>query len=583
MVKDQLSQEQLHIYESDTRESKIISSIEGYDPTSRPWYAPVIENPIVQWSDIYINLDELNDATISSLVPIFDESNDLASVVCIDVNLKGINLFLKELTQQTDSFIYIIDDENHLISHSTDDLIYDTRDTEAGASFIDVLTSENQLINQSSRIIERSSNMDSLDHMTLDDEKYFFKSMQLDSTLGVNWTMVVVVSEESLVGNMQSIVNRMALLFIILTLSAIALGGVSISFLLSSLSKLAKKVNEVDLNNLEDAHVDVSSFVVKEIDSFSRAYNVMITNLKESVNVIRDRETQLIEAQGKVSTLIKDENIRLEQLVNERTRELEKVMKELLEKEKLASLGSLVSGISHEINTPLGVAISAVSYLKTLNDDNIELLTKGTMTKQLLTEFIKSLEEATDIIIINLERAKELINGFKKISVTTSRDDKFMFNIEEYIHITLISLKHELRTHKHQVNVECDPLLQLFGNPGDFHQIFTNLIMNSIIHGFDHGDGGTISIKVTNVEKAICLSYSDNGKGISEEIISKVFDPFFTTNRGKGGSGLGLNIVYNIVTGTFNGSIELHNLTRGIEFVINIPLVDNIQEGEIHG
>jgi len=251
---------------------------------------------------------------------------------------------------------------------------------------------------------------------------------------------------------------------------------------------------------------------------------------------------------------------------------LELAMEELVQKEKLASLGSLVSGISHEINTPLGVAVSASSYLKTLALKNKNNLLDGKLRKSEFLKFVDHIEESVNIIDDNLTRAKNLIQSFKQISVNKTYEENTLFSAKEFAEATLMSLNHELKIKNITAHFECDEDYQLFGDPGSFSQVLTNLILNSITHGYNDEQTGHIELKIHKEKGDIVIKYSDDGKGISDEILNHIFDPFFTTNRKKGGSGLGLNIVYNIITGQFKGTIQAsHNIDRGIVFMIRIP------------
>jgi len=685
MVQDALTNDKLNIYSGETRQSEIVSAIENYNPKTRPWYAPVIENPISQWSDIYINQDEVNDATISSLVPVLDAQNNLASVVCIDVSLKEMNTYLNNLTNDTQSLIYIVDEEENIISHSTDDPIYNLTGAETDATFYKSSNHSNPLIQESSKYFDLEKTESVVNTFTYNNENYFIKTIHLDPELAINWKLVVIIPEKSLVGNIQVMFHSMNIVIITLSITGMILGTVLINFFITPMIKMSRKIEKINLENLNTTDVSVPSlFNFKELNVFSSAVNSMIHQLDSSLiqlqdsqkqykilidnsdaliysmdahgnlrsantqflnatstdesellnlniydifgvseeqtnlvillhNVLKSKKietstytvlsnegskiiydcrivpvlnengditqvigsftniTDLILAHEKIAEMAQTENTKLEELVKERTAELEFVMSELIQKEKLASLGSLVSGISHEINTPLGVAVSATSYLISLNQQSIQALEEGTMTKERLIKYIESFEESSTIIYHNINRAKELVNSFKQISVNSSHDEMSQFNLKEYLEATLMSLKHELRTHTVNVTLDCQPEITLFGNPSDIHQIFSNLIMNSIIHGFEQHSQGNIIIACSIEKNTILIRFEDDGKGIDPVIINRIFDPFFTTNRNNGGSGLGLNIVYNIIIGKYKGTIHVNNQSKGVQFIISIP------------
>jgi len=240
----------------------------------------------------------------------------------------------------------------------------------------------------------------------------------------------------------------------------------------------------------------------------------------------------------------------LETTVTERTQQL-------IDAEKMAALGELVAGISHEINTPVGTAITASSFIERSASVIAEHVNDGTVTKTELVAFLSSMKEAMDLTLSNLGRASELVQSFKKISVDRTCDDRRVFNLSSYLHDVVLSIRPRIKRTRHHIEIKCDAYLEIDSYPGDIWQIVTNFIMNSLLHAFPDPDkGGSIIIEAGRDGDDVVIRYSDNGVGISEENIGKIFNPFFTTKRGNGGSGLGLNIVYNLVTQKFGGRIE---------------------------
>lgn len=279
--------------------------------------------------------------------------------------------------------------------------------------------------------------------------------------------------------------------------------------------------------------------------------------------------TQLIETQEAIEALHRTEKERLEVLVEEKKKALSEAMEELLEKEKMASLGSLVSGVAHEINTPLGVAFSAASYIETISEKNEKLLRTGEMTKGNLEDFIHHLKESIHVLNLNLNRSIELVKSFKAIAVDQSIDDAVNINLYDYIHTILLSVKHEYKNRNLDIQVTCPKNLHVRTYPGAIAQIVTNLLMNSLEHAYRGDESGTIKIDVLEDEADIEIKYSDDGCGIPEDVISRIYEPFFTTNRRNGGSGLGLNIVYNLVKKKLAGSIRCQSVEgQGTTFII---------------
>lgn len=283
--------------------------------------------------------------------------------------------------------------------------------------------------------------------------------------------------------------------------------------------------------------------------------------------------TELLKAKQKVEDMLKTENERLELLINERTKELEATLQELMNKEKLASLGSLVAGVAHEINTPLGVAVTASTYLEDLNREAYNSLSSNKLSKNSLIKYMKDVDETTKIINKNLYNSAELIKSFKEISVKHNLEMTTKFNLTHYIDSLILTLKHEYKNTPHIIELKTKKQVWIKSYPSDFSQILTNLIMNSLIHGFTNNVPGIITIDIDKNQDSLFILFKDSGKGIKPENIIKIFDPFFTTNRQKGGSGLGLNIVYNLVTEKLKGNIKCDStLNKGTLFKITIPL-----------
>jgi len=245
---------------------------------------------------------------------------------------------------------------------------------------------------------------------------------------------------------------------------------------------------------------------------------------------------------------------------------------QLIQAEKLASLGGLVAGIAHEINTPVGVGVTAASTLRAKARQLQQKHDAGDLREQDVSAFVRLVSESTQIVLRNLERAAELVRSFKQVAVDQTSGERRVFDLGIYLEEILQSLAPRLKKTTHAVKVDCAPGLVIDSYPGALAQIITNLIENSLTHGF--GDGGTGAIRIVAQKdgEQIALRYADDGAGIPKEHLSRIFDPFFTTRRGSGGSGLGLNIVYNLVTGMLRGSIEVNSAPgEGAQFLMRFP------------
>lgn len=271
-------------------------------------------------------------------------------------------------------------------------------------------------------------------------------------------------------------------------------------------------------------------------------------------------------------------NQNLENQVKERTldlnnkiKDIEDMQNQLVESAKLASLGGIVAGVAHEINTPVGISITGITHLTDITNNINDKFKNQSLTSEDFQEYLKEVDEATQIIFLNLDRTAKLIRSFKMISVDQATEEKRTFNVYDYLMEILLSVENITKKNHVKVEVSCDKNIEILSQPGYLSQVFTNLIMNSMRHGFIVEREHIIRIRVNRNDNGLVFIYEDNGVGIPEEHQSKIFEPFFTTNREEGGSGLGLNIVHNLVTSKLNGRIVCTQPQgEWVQFVISI-------------
>ena len=252
--------------------------------------------------------------------------------------------------------------------------------------------------------------------------------------------------------------------------------------------------------------------------------------------------------------------------------ELRMAQDQLVQSEKMAALGMLVAGVAHEINTPIGIGVMLASHLELETKGLRQLLDAGKLKKEQLHEFLQECDESTIILLTNLRRAAQLVHGFKQVSVDQISETRRIFSVKEYLEDIIRSLQAQFKRTKHQIRTNCDEMLMLNGYPGALAQVVTNLVMNSLIHGFSPDQEGVISIDVQERNGQCEIIYRDNGRGMEAEVLSRIFDPFFTTNRGGGSTGLGLHVVFNIITQKFGGTVRCESTpNQGAVFTICFP------------
>ncbi len=245
----------------------------------------------------------------------------------------------------------------------------------------------------------------------------------------------------------------------------------------------------------------------------------------------------------------------------------------LMENEQMANIGGLVAGFTHEISTPIGVSVTAVSHLNDEVKKTKKLFDSGIIKKSDMDLFLESTKETSKIIMSNLERTASLINGFKQISVDQASEIKREFEIKLYLGEIIKSLSPILRRGRHQIILDVSEPILLNSYPGAISQIITNLVQNSIKHGFENTKDGIINIKVIKENKNMVILYHDDGCGIGEDKQKKIFEPYYSTKIGRGGSGLGLSIIKKLTEEKLNGSIKYSNESNyGVGFVIIIPI-----------
>jgi signal transduction histidine kinase len=233
----------------------------------------------------------------------------------------------------------------------------------------------------------------------------------------------------------------------------------------------------------------------------------------------------------------------------------------------------MVAGIAHEINTPVGIALTTSTTLgreaKRLN----EVVSTGRVARSDLIRIAERLSEGSGLLFSNLTRAADLIYSFKQVAVDQASGERRRFAVGQWAHELLTSLGPVLRKAGHAVTTICPEHLVLDTYPGALAQVITNLVTNAVIHGYPEGTAGRITFEI--VERGsdtVQIIVTDDGRGIPPELHTRVFDPFFTTGRDQGNTGLGLHIVYNLVTVTLQGRIAMESRPgQGTRFTVSIP------------
>jgi signal transduction histidine kinase len=258
-------------------------------------------------------------------------------------------------------------------------------------------------------------------------------------------------------------------------------------------------------------------------------------------------------------------------------RQLRDAQQQLVEREKLAALGSLVAGVAHELNTPIGNSLVIASTLEDKTAE-MEILNNGnTLRRSDLRSFLDASREASTLLMRSLRNAAELVNSFKQVAVDQASAKRRQFNLHQASHEIVMTMKNQVRKAGHQIVVEMPDDIVMDSFPGPYGQVVINLINNALLHAFEDGEGGEGGeIRMWAMQlgsERVRIVFEDNGRGIPLEHQARIFDPFFTTKLGQGGNGLGLSITYNIVTSLLDGSIRVDSAVGvGTRFTMDLPL-----------
>jgi signal transduction histidine kinase len=327
----------------------------------------------------------------------------------------------------------------------------------------------------------------------------------------------------------------------------------------------------------KDDLIGVLSVESRGLTSLSKQDEVLVSILANQA-AVAFQNARLNQNLREANVRLQEYSDTLEHQVAERTRELSQTLEnlkatqsQLVEAEKMAALGQLVAGVAHEINTPVGVGVTAASLLESKTTAFRDVYKNGQMKRTDLEKCLDVAEQSSSMILRNLQRAAELIQGFKQVAVDQSSEVRREFQVKQYLEEILLNLRPQLKKTQHTIIINGDETLSLDSYPGVFSQIVTNLVMNSLIHAYEPEEAGQITFNFKQANGRFTFEYSDDGRGIPPENLSKIFDPFFTTKRGQGGSGLGLHIIYNLVTQKLGGTIRCESeVGEGTSFVIEL-------------
>ncbi len=442
------------------------------------------------------------------------------------------------------------------------------------------------------------------------------------------------VGDVTLISSREVVINRILVSIYFLVGNALIKTAFLIFLFLHSfrkhltdpLNELTQQIEDLEIDDLAGVRLDIHSTENNELNVMESAFNRLITKVQQYKQELEEakhdlqlsndkldrhnltleqevaRKTSILshamidlqqqkhqlEQQQKDLTVEISKRREKEDELTHKQRELEKMVDELnqaqdrlVQNEKFAAIGGLVAGLTHEVNTPIGIGVTATTFLAERLESLEADFNAKTLSQKSLESFISDMKQGSDLLMSNLQRASELTASFKQITVDQASEAIRVINLKVYLNEIIQSLYPKLKKYKHTVEINCPDDIELKIPAGAISQIFTNLILNSVIHGFEQKNKGLMKINVEDQGKMVEVKYSDNGKGMGNRQLEQIFDPFFTTKRDQGGSGLGTHIVYNLVRQTLDGTITAQStLGKGLSYCIIFPKENSFAQRE---
>jgi len=500
-----------------------------YETQKRPWYEVASTNHGVVFTPPYIEWNT-GDTVLSAIIALRDVSR-VYGFVAVDIPLDSIpKIFYKNRLGYGELF-YLVSNEGYYIYHPDNNQIMNTSIFKAS-----------DLLSPFSDIVVQGGG--SFEEVSVDGSHKLLLSYPVALA---NWRVVTLIDKKVLYSEIRN-------LFIIL-------------FMLMFVTLL------------------VSTFVVKNVvkkqmrpiaDLVDFGHNITDGALDQNIPVRyiqrQDEMGDLSRSFQLIIDAFRNENAYLEDKLEEKNDALRKQYDYVLASEKSASLGRLVAGISHEINTPLGNSVASLSYLSKISNVTKERLIEGALSREGLIDYIEEVDKSLGLMENNLLRSVELVENFKEVAVHSKEEPLEVVRINKVISMVTMSLKQEIKDGDHHVQSNCPDDFEFKSYSSAWIRIFSNLMLNSIHHGYKNIRGGKIDIEAYEKDDMIRVLYKDNGLGMSREMIKNVYEPFYTTARNQGNVGLGMAIVFNLVNQKLDGTIKLSSTpNHGLTVLIQVP------------
>jgi signal transduction histidine kinase len=355
----------------------------------------------------------------------------------------------------------------------------------------------------------------------------------------------------------------------------LAIGGltVSSSLMLFIFLKIVRRMNQ--LASISQA-IAQGDYAHRAPETGRDEIGLVAANFNRMADAIQQRVQEVTQLNRELESRVEartHELVELNATLRQTIENLKWTQESLIRSEKLAGLGALVAGVAHELNTPVGNALTVASTLQDHTRDISEEF-KTALRRATLEKFLEEARTAGDLIVRNLQRAADLVTSFKHVAVDQTSDNRRDFDLRATVLEIVATLSPQLKKTPYRLELDIPEGIVLNSYPGALGQIVTNMVNNAVIHAFAERDHGTLTLRARPLDgRRVKLEFSDDGKGMAPETLKRIFDPFFTTRLGQGGSGLGMSIVHNLVCALLGGDIDARSIPgQGTRFTILLPL-----------
>ncbi len=505
-------------------------SDDTYVVSKRPWYEPAMSSHDVAFTKPYVEWS--TGDTVLSAIKALRDSGDVYGFVAVDVTLDSIPELFQSHDLGYEEQYFLVSNDGQYVYHPDEDLIMQQS----------IFDEEDKLYSYKEKILQ--GNM-SFHEVTIHNEKLLLMSYPVELS---NWRVVTMIQENVLFGEVKNLFGTIfVMLLLTLTVTIIVIRAV-VRSQIAPFSVLAEFGDDITNGEL-DKNIPLEYIQREdEMGKLSKSFQLIINTFRI-------------------------ENEQLEEKIEAKNKELQQQYDYILETEKAASLGGLVAGIAHEINTPLGNSVTSLSYLSKINQSTKRKLIDGVLNRDDLVVFFESLDKSIALIEGNLNRSVNLVDDFKKIAVSQEGEKKETFNLKAILSMVIGTMKEEIKVGRHHIQNNCPDGLEIYSYPSAMIQIFTNLMMNSIHHGFKGRKEGSIDIEAFIKDDKLTIIYKDNGTGMTKDSIKNIYEPFYTTARSGGNIGLGMTIVFNLVNQKLEGTINVTSVAnKGTTVLIHLPI-----------